>query len=361
MDETVLEIATDKVDTEIPSPVEGVISKILFKDGDVVAVGTAIAIIETEGEVSQTQPEPDEIPIAQPEPEPVKSKAPSAPKADPMVKLQKPKSGRFYSPLVLNIAREESIEMSTLDQIPGTGKDGRLTKKDLMAYLSSDTKDIPQPLITTNAAPQGKSVATPQSGADRYGADVEIEEMDRMRKLIAEHMVRSKQTSAHVTSFVESDVNNIVVWRNNIKNEFLQREGQKITYTPIFIEAIVAALKLFPYVNASIDGNNIIKHKRFNIGMATALPSGNLIVPVIKDADRLNLVGLAKGVNDLANRGRAGKLIPGETDGGTFTITNVGTFGNVMGTPIINQPQVAVLAVGAIRKNRWSLKPLRET
>jgi len=352
LDETVLEIATDKVDTEVPSPVEGVLTKILFKEGDVVAVGKAVAIIETENEPGQPETEIPPSPQTVEKTESVIIDSKDKSEAKPLVKLNKPESGRFYSPLVMNIARKENIPMSTLDQIPGSGKNGRLTKKDLLAYLKSDPKiQSPAADKTTTSeqdiiAPPTVAPATPVN----YGPDVEIEEMDRMRKLIAEHMVRSKHSSAHVTSFVEVDVNNIVTWRNKIKNDFLQREGQKITYTPIFIEAIVAALKMFPYVNASVDGNSIIKHKKFHIGMATALPGGNLIVPVIKNADQLNLVGLAKAVNDLANRARSGKLKPGETDGGTFTITNVGTFGNVMGTPIINQPQVAILAVGAIRK-----------
>ncbi len=351
LDETVLEIATDKVDTEVPSPVEGIITKILFKEGDVVAVGKAVAVIETENEIAQPVSETPATPQTVEKKETLITDSKDKLEPKPVIKLNKPESGRFYSPLVLNIARKENIPMSMLDQIPGSGKNGRLTKKDLLAYLQSGQK-VQSPVEEKTTTSEQHIVTPPEApiAPVNHGPDVEIEEMDRMRKLIAEHMVRSKHTSAHVTSFVEVDVNNIVTWRNKIKNEFLQREGQKITYTPIFIEAVVAALKMFPYVNASVDGNSIIKHKKFHIGMATALPGGNLIVPVIKNADQLNLVGLAKAVNDLANRARSGKLKPGETDGGTFTITNVGTFGNVMGTPIINQPQVAILAVGAIRK-----------
>ncbi len=362
-DEPVLEIATDKVDSEVPSPVSGILKKRLFKEGDVVPIGQAVALIETEAETggdgmdispAAVTEEPAPQPQPEPEPEPVpEAVAPSTEQhALKTAPVRKPAEGRFYSPLVLNIARKEGITMQELEALPGTGKNGRVTKKDILAFVERRKQDAAVTIKAEPAPPPEPTVTStaPETPARAFSHPTEIEEMDRMRKLIAEHMVMSKHTSAHVTSFVEADVTNLVLWRNKVKDEFLRREGEKLTFTPLFIEAVVKALKEFPYVNASIDGTRIIKHKVYNIGMATALPTGNLIVPVIRNADQLNIVGLAKAVNDLAARARAGKLQPGETEGGTFTLTNVGTFGNVMGTPIINQPQVAILATGAIRK-----------
>ncbi len=364
VDETILEIATDKVDSEVPSPVSGTIAQILYQENDVVEIGKAIAIIATEGEAITTPAAP-----AAEEKAPVQNgahvKETTEVKAVPsheqlatavMTTANIPATGggdRFYSPLVRNIAKEENISSRELDAIPGTGKNGRLTKKDILAYLSNRSIPAGSPVSTAPAlnkvatAPATKPAA---SAAASVNGNVEIVEMDRMRKLIADHMVMSKHTSPHVTSFVEVDVTNIVNWRNSIKQQFQQKYGEKITFTPIFVEAVAKALRDFPMVNVSVDGTNIIVKKDINIGMATALPSGNLIVPVIKGADQLNLLGLTKSVNDLATRARNNKLKPEEIQDGTFTLTNVGTFGNVMGTPIINQPQVAIMAVGAIRK-----------
>ncbi len=355
VDETVLEIATDKVDSEVPSPVAGVLSKILYQENDVVEVGKAIAVIATEGEA----PAPDEMLPQREEPAassnghqhaaaPQTSKLTVATPASTSATATAtaPPSGRFYSPLVKNIAKTENISMAELEQLPGSGKDGRVTKKDILAYLENRTGG--QPAIGS-PAPQ-VATATAQKPATSVSGAVEIVEMDRMRKLIADHMVMSKRVSPHVTSFVEVDVTNIVDWRNKNKGAFQQKYGEKITFTPIFVEAVVKAIGDYPMVNISLQDNKIMVHKDLNIGMATALPSGNLIVPVIKAADQLNLVGLAKNVNDLARRARDNKLKPDDIQGGTFTLTNVGTFGNVMGTPIINQPQVAILATGAIRK-----------
>ncbi len=355
LDETILEIATDKVDSEIPSPVAGVLAKILFKEDDVVEVGTVIAILATEGESIDAVPTPavetvsnngaaeknghDQPVLVQ---EKIQATAPVG-NADY-------KSSKFYSPLVKNIAKKENIQLVELDAIAGTGSNGRVTKKDILAYVSNRTNTgtvatTPQPAKVSKPTPSKTSSAmTMPSG------NVEIIEMDRMRKLIADHMVKSKHTSPHVTSFVEVDVTNIVNWRNKVKGEFQKKYNQKITFTPIFVEAVVKAIRDFPMVNISLDGTNIIKKQDINIGMATALPSGNLIVPVIKNADQLNLVGLANAVNGLANKARTNKLKPEDIQDGTFTLTNVGTFGNVMGTPIINQPQVAIMATGAIRK-----------
>lgn len=349
MDETILEIATDKVDSEVPAPVSGTIAEILFKENDVVEIGKVIAIIATEGETVAPSATPTKADVA-----PSNGKAPATPPAAPEPALAtaavaspaapsattNKKSNRFYSPLVKNMAQKEKISTAELEAIPGTGKDGRVTKKDMLAYLANRS--------TTPAATSMASTATPTNV--QHGGNVEIVEMDRMRKLIAEHMVKSKHTSPHVTSFVEVDVTNIVNWRNKVKADFQKQYGQKITYTPILIEAIVKAIKDFPMINVSVDGSNIIVKKDINLGMATALPSGNLIVPVIKNADRLNLLGLTQSVNDLASRARQNQLKPEDIQGGTFTMTNVGTFGNVMGTPIINQPQVAIMATGAIRK-----------
>ncbi|MCB0637148.1 MAG: 2-oxo acid dehydrogenase subunit E2 [Lewinella sp.] len=365
VDETILEIATDKVDSEVPSPVEGVIGKVLFKENDTVAVGEVIAIIETQGEGAAPQPTPSvqDQPAETPaEPTPVASNGNGAPAPQPepaMAGAVSATSGdRFYSPLVRSIAQEEGIPQNELDRVPGSGKDGRVTKKDILAYLKDRTA-VPQPPVqqptapTAPAAPSMTPIDQPvvANGAARStGGDTEIIEMDRMRRLIADHMVNSKRTSPHVTSFVEVDVTNIVNWRERNKRAFQEKFGEKITYTPIFIEAIVRAIHDFPMINVSVDGTNIIRKKNINIGMAAALPSGNLIVPVIKNADHLSLIGLTKSVNDLAGRARQNKLKPEEIQDGTFTLTNVGTFGNVMGTPIINQPQVAIMAAGAIRK-----------
>ncbi len=347
-DETILEIATDKVDSEIPSPAKGVISKILFKENEVVPIGQVIAYIETEAKSGiQTNGTPKTV-----QPESSVSNAvthsPVVQKTD-SIDFQKSSGSRFYSPLVRNIAKEENISMSQLEEIPGSGMDGRLTKRDVMAFLSNKTIASDQKISTAPAA----SVHTPPPApvpAVSFNGNVEIIEMDRMRKLISDHMVMSKHTSPHVTSFVEVDVTGIVIWRDKIKDEFFKKYNQKITFTPIFIEAVAKAIKDLPMVNVSVQGSQIIRKLDINIGMAAALPSGNLIVPVIKNADRLNLVGLTYQVNDLADRARKNKLKPEEIQDGTFTITNVGTFGNLMGTPIINQPQVAILATGVIKK-----------
>lgn len=364
LDEPVLEIATDKVDSEIPSPFEGFLAKKLFNEGDVVQVGKAVALISTEAVAANTA-----APVA---PAATTTAAPVATPATASVSVAAPvelsksgDSGRFYSPLVRNIAKEEGISMAELETIAGTGAQGRVTKNDILGYLPNKGKvpatngelkaaaTVPNNggVVFTTETQVAKPAAAPaQKAAIALMPGDEIIEMDRMRKLIADHMVMSVQTSPHVTSYVEADVTNLVQWRDRIKKDFEKREGEKITFTPVFIEAVVRAIKDFPMVNVSVDGQKIIVRKNINIGMAAALPSGNLIVPVIKNADRLNLIGITKSVNDLAARARANKLQPDEIQGGTFTLTNVGSFGNVMGTPIINQPQVAILAVGAIRK-----------
>ncbi len=364
-DESILEVATDKVDSEIPSPADGIIAKMMFKEGDIPQVGDVIAIITTEGEsieqsdIDHAQEETPEIKtFAVSEPE-----LPTADKSPNSYGSYTPE-GRFMSPLVRNIAFTEGIDPAELDKVPGSGKDGRLTKEDVLNYLAERgnknvgvrvekkaNDPVPQSQSLVKAAPS--LPATPPAPVSKPivpGAGDHVVEMDRMRKLIAEHMVHSVHTSPHVTSFVEIDVTPLVEWRNRIKDDFQKREGEKITFTPIFVEAAAKALRDFPMINVSVDGTNIIVKKRINIGMATALPSGNLIVPVIKDADQLNLVGLAKSVNDLANRARINKLVPDEISGGTFTITNFGSFDNITGTPIINQPEVAILGVGAIKK-----------
>lgn len=360
MDETVLEIATDKVDSEVPSTAEGVIEEILFKVNDVVPIGTAIARIRT-GAESGVSPAPATAPATQAAqiitPTPTVETVATIVTAPPTSNVQPPTANRFYSPLVLNIAASEGVSMSELEYIPGTGTEGRVTKKDILQYVqekkvgkvSSGELRVSSPaqVATIKETP---SLTTHQSPLTSYTGNVEIIEMDRMRKLIADHMVRSKHTSPHVTSFTEADVTNLVQWREKVKKDFEKREGTKITFTPIFIEAIVKCIKKFPLINCSLDGDRIIVKKDINIGMATALPSGNLIVPVIKNADQLNLVGLSKQVNGLADAARNGKLKADDTTGGTFTMTNVGTFGSLMGTPIINQPQVAIMAVGAIKK-----------
>lgn len=359
LDETVLEIATDKVDSEVPSTAEGVITEILYKVDDVVPIGSVIARISTEaGATVQAAAPAPAAPVAIEAPKPAPVAAPAAPA---VTEAPKPaaatpvngQTGRFYSPLVLNIAASEGISMSELERIPGTGMDSRVTKKDILAYIAnrgSAPVAAPQAPATVTAEPATATVRKEQELPVTYSGNVEIMEMDRMRRLIADHMVKSKHTSPHVTSFTEADVTNMVLWRNKVKKEFEKREGTKITFTPLFIEAIVKCIKKFPLINCSVDGYKVIIKKDINIGMATALPSGNLIVPVIKNADQLNLVGLTKQVNNLADSARNGRLKADDTQGGTFTLTNVGTFGSLMGTPIINQPQVAILAVGAIKK-----------
>ncbi|MFZ1808734.1 MAG: dihydrolipoamide acetyltransferase family protein [Cyclobacteriaceae bacterium] len=343
-DESVLEVATDKVDTEVPSTHVGVLKEILAKDGEVVKVGSAIAVISTDGD--------DAKPVDKPATK-VESKPATKPKtAEPVLASQSngashvpaddfKSSSRFYSPLVKNIAKEENIAVAELETVLGTGNEGRVTKKDILAYLQQRKSGQSIAPALTPSKPM-----VPAS----INAGDEIIEMDRMRKMIVERMVDSKRISPHVTSFVEADVTNIVVWRNKFKNEFQKQEGQSLTFTPIFIEAVVKAIKDLPMINIQVDGDRIIKKKDINVGVAVALPSGNLIVPVIKNADQYNLRGLAKIVNDLASRARENKLKPDELSGGTYTISNVGSFGNVMGTPIIMQPQVAILAVGAIQK-----------
>ena len=347
-DEPIIEIATDKVDSEVPSPEDGILTACLVKENEVVLVGQPIAVISSSVSSAQAA-----VPAAS-------TAVPSAVKADPVAINAAPASSpsvvssdnRFYSPLVKNIAREENISQAELDAISGSGQGGRVTKNDILNYvrnrgtLKPASQEAPKPQMearTEIAKPSSTSVIA-------IGPHDEIIEMDRMRKLIAEHMVMSKQTSPHVTSYVEVDVTHIVLWRERVKKAFEAKEKTKITYTPIFIEALVKAIKDFPMINVSVDGDKIIKRGEINMGRAAALPSGNLIVPVIRNADTLNLAGLARKVNDLADRARNNKLSPDEISGGTYTITNVGTFGNVMGTPIINQPQVAIMAVGAIRK-----------
>lgn len=355
-DESVLEVATDKVDTEVPSTHAGVLTQILAQDGDVVPVGAPIAIITTEGTDSTapaTTSEPAQAatpPVA--EPAPVASTASAAPSAT----LATPATGRFYSPLVMNMAREEGIPMDELERIPGTGKESRVTKKDMLAYIAtrqnggqSNGQTTPQ-VVAPQPAPAPVATPAPTPQPVSVSAGDEIIEMDRMRKMIAGRMVDSKRISPHVTSFVEADMTAIVNWRNKIKKEFEAREGEKMTFTPIIMEAVVKAIKDYPMVNVSVDGDKIIKKRNINIGMAVALPSGNLIVPVIHNADQYNLAGLAKKVNDLARRARENKLTPSDLEGGTYTISNVGSFGNVMGTPIIMQPQVGIMALGAITK-----------
>jgi 2-oxoglutarate dehydrogenase E2 component (dihydrolipoamide succinyltransferase) len=351
VDEAVLEIATDKVDSEVPASIEGVLAEKLFEDGDVVQVGAPVAIISTDGEAVSAAPVVETIaaPVqkAVAAPSPVVAAAVEAPVS---VSPSNGTSARFYSPLVMNIARTENIGMAELDAVPGTGREGRVTKKDILSYLnnrgaapavaSSPTAQVVKsPAV---AAVKGPAVST--SGGDQ------MVEMDRVRKLISKHMIASRDTSVHVTSYVEADVTNLVNWRNKIKNSFLEQNGEKLTFTPIFIEVITQALKEFPMINTSLDGDNIVMRKDISIGMATALPNGNLIVPVIKNSDTKNLLGLAKDVNSLANKARNNKLSPDDIQGGTYTITNVGTFGNLMGTAIINQPQVGIMATGAIKK-----------
>lgn len=377
-DETVLEIATDKVDSEVPSTHAGTITEILFNVNDVVPIGTVIARIDTGGSNGASSSTPTQQPQPQAAVAPIQEvvqPTPEVPYLPDVSTTASPKAigsnNKFYSPLVLNIANSEGISLTELENIEGTGMDGRVSKKDILQYIadkrvgkvtqpqqvSVPTTTIPTPApqviatpTETVVAPQPSVNAAPQQPATTVSGNVEIIEMDRMRKLIAKHMVDSKQTSPHVTSFTEADVTNMVLWRDRIKKQFEKEVGSKITFTPMFIECITRVMKRFPMINASVEGDKIIIKKDFNIGMATALPSGNLIVPVIKGADMLNLVGLSKTVNNLADAARNNKLKPDDTQGGTFTVTNVGTFGSLMGTPIINQPQVAILAVGAIKK-----------
>lgn len=388
-DEPMVEIATDKVDSEVPAPEDGTLVEWLVSEGDTVAVGQAIARFEAETEgaqdispavapsdtvapapVSAETPEAIKAPVPVPSPSPIEQPVPVAtdvkiPAESVLEALQSPlsempprlgTSGRFYSPLVRSIAQSEGITPVELETISGSGAEGRVTKKDILDYIEQRGASVASPAVSTPipvSAVQSASKPMP-SAQSRPSASVsggdEIIEMDRMRKMIADHMVRSVQTSPHVTSFVEADVTRMVEWRNRNKKAFQEAHGTKLTFTPMIAEAIVKAIRDFPGVNASVDGDRIVIKKQINLGMAAALPSGNLIVPVIRNADQLSLVGLANQVNDLAGRARAGKLKPDDTSGGTYTMSNVGTFGNVMGTPIINQPQVAILALGAIRK-----------
>ncbi|HRH71108.1 MAG TPA: dihydrolipoamide acetyltransferase family protein [Flavobacteriales bacterium] len=363
-DEPIVEIATDKVDSEVPAPEAGVLLERLVKDGDVVKVGQPIARI---GSAASAKAAPAATPAAPAVVAPsgngngkaTISTVMAGSTATPIGKSGP--SGKFYSPLVRNIAQNEGVTLAELESLPGSGQGGRVTKKDILDYLpnrgtqgavpGAKGSDIaPAPAPTPAPIPASTARTEPQTPKVLPGEGDELIEMDRMRRLIADHMVMSKRTSPHVTSFVEADVTNLVLWREKIKKAFEQREGEKLTFTPVFIMAIVQAIKEMPMINVQVDGYNIIKKRDINIGMAAAMPNGNLIVPVIKNADQLNLVGLARKVNDLANRARMGKLLPDEVSGGTYTVTNVGTFGNVLGTPVINQPQVAIMATGAIRK-----------
>ncbi len=365
LDDPILELATDKVDSEIPSPVEGVLKKQLFKEGDTVEVETVIAIIDTSGEAGgedddaaseeapSTQEKQTEVPA---ESAKEAAEAPEGSTSDvPATRMGE--SDRFYSPLVRSIAQKESISMAELDKIEGSGQNGRVTKEDLLKYMETrqakpaeTQKQAAAAQPATQAAPAAAPAPKPHAPKVNVGEGDEVVEMDRMRKLIADHMVQSLDTSAHITIIREVDMTKVVKWRNKQKNVLQQRDGEKLTFTPIFIDAIAKALRAYPNVNISVDGHNIIKRKNINIGMAAALPSGNLIVPVIKNADHKSLLGIAKEVNDLSQRARQNKLKPDEIQGGTFTLTNFGTFGALMGTPIINQPEVAILGVGMIEK-----------
>lgn len=361
-DESVLEVATDKVDTEVPSTVAGTLSQILFKEGDVVAIGKAIALIET---ASFASSEPaTQAPVTQ---APALEQAPSFATSEKIqtsvvapISSPKIESGRFYSPLVMNIAKQEKISMTELETILGTGREGRVTKSDILDFVerrkSQTTNGVPKPSSEDSSSKVlglTKEKAKPEfvdKPAVSFSGAKEIIEMDRMRKMIAERMVESVRISPHVTSFVEADVTNVMAWRSKMKKEFMEKEGDALTLTPIFIEALSKALRDFPLVNASVEGDKIIVKKDINIGMAVALPSGNLIVPIIRNADQYNMVGLTKRVNDLAKRARTGQLTPDEVTGGTYSMSNVGTFGNLMGTPIIVQPQIAIMAFGVVQK-----------
>jgi 2-oxoglutarate dehydrogenase E2 component (dihydrolipoamide succinyltransferase) len=364
MDEPLVEVATDKVDNELPSEVEGTVSKILFDVDEVAQVGDVIAIISTDGEgpaAEDTSTSSDAAPAVEAVEESVSQANDTAKNGGTDIDKNGP-SGKFYSPLVRSIAEKDNISMDELESIDGSGQNGRVTKKDVFSFLENRSNGNVASQPETKASQSAQKNTTPSPAAQPAKAAApkavnvpsmpgdEIVEMDRMRKMISEHMVMSKQTSPHVTSFVEADVTNIWNWRNKIKGDFKKKEGENFTFTPVFIQAVANAIKDFPKINISVDGNKIIQRKDINIGMAAALPSGNLIVPVIKQADRLNLYGLAKKVNELANNARENKLTSDDIQGGTYTMTNVGTFGNVMGTPIINQPQVAIMATGAIRK-----------
>ena len=373
-DETVLEIATDKVDTEVPAPFAGKLVEICFQVNDVAPIGSVLAKIEVAGENNMVASAPIETPTAAPAPSPIVEEIESIPYVPAAPVNTAPQEisnteARFYSPLVLNIAQSEGVSLSDLEKIPGTGSGGRVSKKDILNWVAAKKSgttptvapaaaaSVSTPVVaatqaqssTVAASPAQSNIASSPAGVVLSGG-TEIIEMDRMRKLIAKHMVESVQTSPHVTSFSEADVTNLVQWRNNNKAAFEKREGTKLTFTPLIVECLVAAMKKFPLINSSLDGDRIIIKKDINIGMATALPNGNLIVPVIKGADQLNLVGLSKSINNLADAARNNKLKPDDTQNGTFTFTNVGTFGSLMGTPIINQPQVAIIAVGAIKK-----------
>ena len=367
-DEPIVEIATDKVDSEIPSTEAGILVKQLYQDGDVVKVGEPVAMINTEGGASASAPVATSAPAATasavvetaiPVEAAVAAIENQIESAQPLAEpISNDGGSRFYSPLVLNIARAEGISMSQLESLPGTGKEGRVTKADILDFVANrGTGSANAPASALAVATSNAAVISTQTPAKvevkssiSLNPGDEIIEMDRVRKMIADHMVMSKHTSPHVTSFVEADVTNLVNWRNLVKDSFKKREGENITFTPIFIEAVAKAIKDFPLINVSVDGSTIIKKKNINIGMAVAQQNGNLIVPVIKNADSMNLLGLTRIVNDLAGRARIGKLVPDEIQGGTYTLTNVGSFGNVLGTPVINQPQVAIMAVGAIRK-----------
>jgi 2-oxoglutarate dehydrogenase E2 component (dihydrolipoamide succinyltransferase) len=364
-DETILDIATDKVDSEVPSTTAGTIAELLYKVDDVVPIGAVIARIETNGKAAVPVPPAAAEPAATTAVQPEAAKQPDTTVEEPQDLPYAPSGtvanvptggSKFYSPLVLNIANSEGISMSEMEKIPGTGSEGRVTKKDILAYVEQRRQAPPQPVEEKSATPENPAATAVSSQAAStpapasYGSNVEIIEMDRMRKMIAKHMVDSKHTSPHVTSFAEADVTNMVLWRDRVKKDFEKRENTRITFTPLFIDCITKVIKKYPIINSSVDGEKIIIKKDINIGMATALPSGNLIVPVIRNADYLNLVGLSKQVNVLAESARNNKLRPDDTQGGTFTLTNVGTFGSLMGTPIINQPQVAILAVGIIKK-----------
>lgn len=346
-DEAVLEIATDKVDSEVPSEVSGVLVEKLFDKDDLVQVGQTIAIIETEG--GEASIEVKELATLAAVAEVAKTVETA--KESVATPVDFSDSDKFFSPLVKNIAKEEEVSIAELEMIKGTGKDGRVTKNDILDYVKNrGNQPVAAPIAPVEVSKATSAPVAQKAAPVSVNGGDEIVEMDRMRKLISGYMVASVQTSAHVQSFIEVDVTNIVKWREKNKNTFEKREGEKLTYTPIFMEAVAKALKDYPGMNISVDGDFIIKKKNINLGMAAALPNGNLIVPVIKNADRLNLVGMAKAVNDLGNRAKMGKLKPDDTQGGTYTVTNVGTFGSVFGTPIINQPQVGILALGAIRK-----------
>jgi 2-oxoglutarate dehydrogenase E2 component (dihydrolipoamide succinyltransferase) len=344
-DDAIVEIATDKVDSEIPSPVEGVLKEVLFQEGDIVEVGKVIAIIETEGEDGDVDDVVAAAPVEEKKAEIASEPVQPKEAATAVGTADTSDATRYYSPLVKNIANTEGISMSELESIQGSGKEGRVTKQDVLDYLKSKPAGTPVAGLAAKAA-----VLPPAAPPVGSAAGDEIIEMDRMRKLIADHMVMSKQVSPHVTSFIEVDMTKVVNWRNKVKEMVMKREGEKLTFTPIIIEASAQAIKDYPRINASVDGNNIIIRKNINIGMAAALPDGNLIVPVIRNADQKSLLGITKDVNDLAKRARSNQLLPDEISGGTFTTTNFGSFDSITGTPIIYQPQVAILGIGAIRK-----------